>query len=64
MGYSFLSVIEFGRSVNELFIGEMWLVLGINRLNYRKTLIAVWKKLHLSGWYVSEYEIVRISFVS
>ena len=42
MGYSFLCFIEFERSANVPSIGEMWLVLGINRLNYRKTLIAAW----------------------
>ena len=42
MGYNFLCFIEFERSANVLSIGEMWLVLGINRLNYRKTLIAAW----------------------
>ena len=42
MGYNFLCFIEFERSANAPSIGEMWLVLSINRLNYRKTLIAAW----------------------
>ena len=41
-GYSFLSIIEFERSAIVPCIGEMWLVVGINHLNYRKTLIAAW----------------------
>ena len=42
MGYSFLCFIEFERSANVPSMGERWLVLGIHRLNYRKTLIAAW----------------------
>ena len=42
MGYDFLCFLEFERSANVPSSGEMWLVLSINRLNYRKTLIAAW----------------------
>ena len=55
-----LCFIEFVISATAPSIHEMWLVLGFNRLTYRKNVDCCFMELQLSGKCVPEYEIVII----
>ena len=54
---SFL-LLNFKRSANAPSIGEMWLVLDNNRLNYRKSLIAAWWNY---SWVIDKRRYAKLS---